>query len=232
MKKTMFLLVLSTCIFIACTPKNNPVIEEPVVEEPLVKMGITVVKLSSPEYLDYVIADICNHKDSLFAIRNEDYPAQELFLGSSPYIALSNDYYAVDWKWGSFIYTPTNYLLSVKWEDVMDRKQQWGWEKMKLSSGFILKEGGNSYEAIDKFLNIAPPPIKDSTICNYLPKEYCIPLWLLSIHSLSEISDSVMLQQYLNEVKYQDSLQNIYVERLSQIIEEGRLEEAINIGYK
>ena len=220
MKKVIIYFSMCIYVFTACEPKNNPE-----AEEVLDKMGIAVVKFSSPEYVDYVIADICNHKDSLFAIRNEDYPAQELFLGSSPYIALPNDYYALDWKWGYFIYGPTNHLLSVRWEEVKDRKQQWGWDKLKLSSGFIRKEGGSSYKAIDEFLNIAPPPIKDNTLYNYLPREYCLNQGLWRIHSLSEITDSVFLQQYLDEVKYQDSLQVIYVERLSRIIEEGKIDD-------
>lgn len=198
----------------ACSHQNQPV------HEPFLREGIDIVKLESPEYLDYVIAD--SYGDSLFGIRYEnECSAQELFLGTSPYIALPDGYYAIDWKWGHFVYSPTNYLLSVKWEEVKDRRQRWGWDKMKLSSGFILREFGFSYAGIDKFLNIAPPPVKDDKY----PKEYKIPGWLYFTHSLSDITDSVRLQQYLDEVKFQDSLQATYVERVSRIIEEGRLEE-------
>lgn len=216
--------VTTMCLLASCTQQNVP---SP--GDVLDKMGICVVKLSSPEYLDYVIADIYNHKDSTFAIRHLiGGAAQELYLGSSPYIAkLQNGYYVVDWKWGDFLYPSTNHLLNVKWEDVKARNQQWEWDKMMLSSGFIIKCGGAPFERIDKYLNIAPPPIKDNTYFDYLPREYCRPPCIGLVLSLSEISDSTSLQLYLDDVKYQDSLQTIYIERLEKLIEEGKFEEAL-----
>lgn len=211
---------LVAIVLFAVTACSNQNIPTP--EEPLVKMGIHVVKFESPEYLDYVIAGRCDYKDSLFSILGCGFTAQDLYIGSSPYIALSDDYYAIDWKWGSFIYG-AYYLLNIKWEDVKDRHLQWTGDKVVLSSGFIKEMHGGTYEEIDQFLNIAPPPVMDES--SYYPREYLRPG--LSNLPLSSFADSTQ-QRIIVETKYQDSIHAIYVERISRIIEEGRMKELKN----
>lgn len=185
-------------------------------------MPVTILKFSSPQYLDYVVAKKEKSGDDIFyKIGTEEGRAggtcQELFLGSSPYIALPKGYYMTDWKWGHGIIN--NYLIDVKWEDVNNRLQKWPSDTKIISTDFLKQDGGwygFSYEIIDKKLNIAPPTEMDSEFPN-IPVDYLRKDWMGRYNSLEEIPES-QLEEYLELVKYQDSLQEVYVERLSQVI--------------
>ena len=69
---------------------------------------------------------------------------------------------------------------------------------------------------IDNALNIAPPAEMDSKF-PYVPADYLQKDWMGRYSLLEEIPES-QLEEYLELVKYQDSLQEVYVERLSQLI--------------
>ena len=187
---------------------------------------LEIVKFSSPEYLNYVVAekDYSGDEEHLCTIRGAGGSCQELFLGSSPYIALPNDYYVVNWKWGSFLYQPTNFLINVKWSDVKNRHQRWDYPSIVLTSHFIKEWGGPTYQEIDKYLNIAPPAYIDSTRNARIPVDYIRPDWVYGYDSITEVPDS-LLHEYMAGVKQLDSLQNVYIERISKIIEEGALDK-------
>lgn len=183
-------------------------------------MDIAILKFSSPQYLDYVIVKKEKSEDNEFyKIGGVGGSCQELYLGSSPYIALPKGYCMLDWKWGrGIINTPENYLIDVKWEDVENRQQKWQSNTRIISSDFI-PDGGwraTSYEWIDKALNVTPPTEMDSEFPD-VPADYLRKDWMERYNSLEEIPES-QREEYLELVKYQDSLQDVYVERLSQLI--------------
>lgn len=208
-------------------------------------MCIDIVKFSSPEYSQYVVAEkvaitfdtidtkygySLTAKEYGYKIRSDGGVYQELFLGKSPYIELPNNYFIVDWKWGDFIYEPSNILLNVKWDEVQDRQEIWEIDSKIVTSHFITSWGSVSREDIDKYLNITHSVI-DSDY--NIPAEHVRPWFLGKYNSISEMSDSIgenyTLKEYQQEVQKQDSLQNIYVERIAQLIEEGALERVANM---
>ena len=213
-----FLLLLLSFLFSAC---NQGVEDEPIpIDWKPIEMRITILKFSSAEYINFVSAKKEIIEGEVFyKIGGVGYTCQELYLGTSPYIVLPKGYYMIDWKWSFIFHNPGNYLIDVKWEEVENRQQKWPSNTKILSTDFIIHDGGwraTSYRGIDKTLNIDPPTEMDSKF-PYIPADYLEKDWMGKYNSLDEIPES-QREEYLKLVKYQDSLQNVYVERLSQII--------------
>ena len=149
---------------------------------------------------------------------------QELFLGTNPYINVTDNYYVIDWKWGNFMYEPYNVLLDLKWEDVIDRQQIWDINYPTLSFNQTITWGDITREKIDKYLNIEPAPL-DSIYG--VSTDYLRPWFIGKFSTLPDVPDDIAIE-YHKEVARQDSLQRVYIERLSQIIEESAIEK---LGY-
>lgn len=217
-KKCIILLQLCLAVaFSSCETSRE------IIDDPTPMMFITVIKMAAPEYLNYVVVEKDYREPELCKIRSSGAACQELYLGSSPYIPLPDDYYLIDWKWGTFIYEPSNFLINVKWTDITSRYQKWEYGSNIISDHFLKAWGGASFKNIDKFLGIAPPPI-DSLVSSYIPADYVRPWWFYQYNSLNDIPDSEK-EEYMLKVKHMDSLQNVYKERISRIIEEGKLEK-------
>lgn len=190
---------------------------------------LTILKVSDPKYLEYVVAENVNVKfDSVdasglvqgveraYKIRGEGAVYQELYIGRSPYIPLEDNFYLVDWKWGSFIYEPSNVLLNVKWNAVNNRREEWNLNTEIISSDFLVTWGWTDRGKIDDELGI-----KDTS-----PLDYMRPNFYGLYNTIDEIPDTIVLKDnfcytmknYQDEVLRQDSLQRVYVERLSKII--------------
>lgn len=206
-------------------------------------MGMQIVNFKSPEYVKYVVAervaaewdtikgypgDILKWKKSAYKIRSEGGVCQELFLGQSPYIELADGYYLVDWKWGGFIYAPSNVLINVMWEDVHDRQQLWDLAMPIVSSNFIKCEGATSRAKIDNYLQIAPAP-KDELF--NVSTDHVRFRWIGEFHTLADVQERFGndVEDYMKEVTRQDSLQRVYAERLTQVIKEGGLKKVADI---
>ena len=185
---------------------------------------VRIVKLN-PIYLDYVIAGVEKRNDSiLFKIFGQEAACQELFLGTSPYIELPNRHYLIDWKWGIAI-PNKNFLINVQWEDVENRQQEWNARRTKRihSIDVASKCISVSHLQIDKYLHIAPPTEMSSRF-PYIPAEYLAPDWMGKYHSLNDLDES-QIEEYKKGVAYYDSLQNVYVERISKMILMGYFED-------
>ncbi len=201
--------------------------------DPTPLMGMTIIKLSSSDYLNNVVVEpdyLGGDYEHRCKIRGGGAVCQELFLGTSPYIALPKGYYLIDWRWGDFIYEPTNFLIGARWTDVKDRQQIWEYNSKTIVSKKFLKEyTGSSYKQIDKYLNIAPPTRMDKMYA-YTPEDYVRPNWMYKYNTFADMPES-QIEDYKAEVRYQDSLQSVYIKRISQIIEAGDLDDAFGI-YK
>lgn len=210
-------------------------------------MGIQLVRFKSPEYIKYVVAekvsvefdtikgypsDMLVGTKSAYKIRNMGGVCQELFLGQYPYIELADGYYLVDWKWGDFIYKPSNVLIGIAWQDVQDRHEIWNLQTSVVSSDFIIDWGSTTRLKIDKYLQQTPSPKEDGYSVS---SDHIRPYWYGTYHSLTEIQDDLShdtyysVDKYMSEVARQDSLQNVYIERLKQIIQDGNLKIVANI---
>ena len=213
-------------------------------------MFVDIINVSNPELLQYVVAEevpilsdttyskyghmILRGDSSEYKICMAGGVYEELFLGTNPYIHLTDDYYLVDWKWGNFLYEPSNVLLDVKWEDVMSRQQVWSIETPLIASRFPCQLKYLKRETIDKFLGIEPSSTIDTDL--NLSIDYAEPWFIWKFNTQEEFLDGVKAQgplkyatieSYQAEVARQDSLQKVYVERLKQVIKEGQLQNLL-----
>lgn len=216
MKTKFFFIAAFGCLLVACT-SNEPIPNM----TPTHYMYMNIVKFSSPEYLNYVAVEkeYMGDEEHICHIRFlEGRACEELYIGSSPYIALPDEYYIIDWKWGDFIYPPTNFLIDVKWSEVESRNQRWEYPSIYITSNFIKEWGYVSYKTIDTYLNI-------QSVQDY---DYIMPEWMdgYGYRSLKDIPESEV-ESYMADVRYQDSLRDVFVEHLSQIIKEGALNKVI-----
>ena len=186
--------------------------------------GMTYVKFASPEYINYVVVEDIQKDETgkrYCGIRGGGGCCEELHFGSSPYIELPNGYYLVDWKWGGMIYQPTIFLVDLRWEDVEYRNQIWEYEPNDVITNKFLKEwGSTSYKMIDQYLR-TQPPTSDA---------YEFPaLW--KVESLESLSSSNKAY-FFKEVEKQDSLQQIYIGRLTAIIQQGDIDKVSGYLFK
>lgn len=201
---------------------------------------LTILKVSDPKYLEYVVAENVNVKldtvdasglvqgaERAYKIRGEGAVYQELYIGRSPYIPLKDDFYLVDWKWGSFLYEPSNVLVNVKWDEVKNRQEEWNLNTEIISSDFLVTWGWVDRKKIDDYLGI-----KGASLVDYIhPNFYGL------YNTIEEIPDTIVLEDkfcytlkdYQDEVLIQDSLQQIYAERLSQIILDNSLNKIAHL---
>ncbi len=189
-------------------------------------MWMNVVKFTSPEYLNYVVVekDYWGDEEHLCKIRFNGRTCEELYIGSSPYIALSDDYYIIDWKWGDFIYPATNFLIDVKWSEVEARQQKWEYPSIYVTSHLVKEWGTVLYKLIDTYLNILSAQSSD----------YIMPQWTVDGFGPKTLKGMTEFEvaEYMTKVGYQDSLQEVYAKRLSQIIQEGELSKVCMYNHK
>lgn len=248
MKNVIFaiLFVFVSFFAVSCNSNNGQVPEEDSKPDQHI-MSMQLVQFKSPEFLRYVmeekvpaeidtikgcLTEKLDGKESAYKIRSVGGVYQELFLGQSPYIELTEGYYLIDWKWGNFVYQPSNVLLDVMWEYVKDRQSLWELETPVVSSDFIKSWGTTDRAAIDNFLQITPAE-KDKGF--NVSSDHLRPIFLGLYNSFSDMPKSFDLYKiktindYQNEVVRQDSLQRVYRERLIKIIMDDGLKKIANL---
>ena len=175
----------------------------------------------------------------MYGMRGPGAVYQELFLGTNPYISLGDDYFLVDWKWGDFMgeffYNPSVLLLNVKWEEVKNRNQVWPVEQPLIATDFVLQKRSVSRKRIDDYLGITNTAPMDSNF--NLSVDYIRPWLVWQYNSLAEFQDSIAtsplmpyrpfntVESYNAEVARQDSLQQVYTERLRLVIANGQIDD-------
>ena len=247
MKKSIILIIAILALgFLSCENREYPNNYVPLQTDMFV---VEIIKTSDSEQLQFVVAEevpilsdttyspqgpILSGDSNEYQIRGIGGVYEELFLGTNPYIELGDDYYLVDWKWGEFLYEPTNVLVDVKWEDVMSRQQVWSIETPLIASGFPCQHNYLKRETIDRILGVEPSAIID-TIHN-MSVDYVRPWFTWRYNTLEDLMKEkaeleshdfhdLTLESYNAEVARQDSLQLVYAERLRQMIQEGKLQE-------
>lgn len=244
--KDLLLIAMTALVLFSCENKeehhNNYVPER-------YDMFAEIVKITDSEQLLFVVAEevpvftdtiytshgpILHGDSSEYKIRGIGGVYEELFLGTNPYIDLGDGYYLVDWKWGEFLYEPSNVLIDVKWEDVKNRQQVWPIETTLLASTFPCHHKYIMRKSIDDLLGIQPSATMD-TLCK-MSVDYARPWFIWRFNTLEDLMTEkteleshdfhyLTLESYNAEVARQDSLQQVYAERLRQIIKEGALQE-------
>lgn len=219
--KNILFLIVAALWFVACENQNEH--NDRIIDPPSYRwyMYISFVKFSDPEYLNYVVVDRDDFGDyeHMCNIRSTGRTYEQFYIGSSPYIPLTDGYYIVDWKWGDFIYPPTNFLIDIKWPEVKSRSQEWEYPSIYITSKFLKTCACITYRTIDTYLQIESPNNED----------YFMPYWMEGAHTA--MPDS-LLERITENVRYQDSLQSIYAERLIQIIKEDALGKCCTILWE
>ena len=196
------------------------------------EMYLNLVKFKDINYHQYVIVDSLG---DYFKMRGQSMVPQELFLGKNPYIALPDNWFLVDWKWGSFIYEPFSVLLSHPWGELPDRHQTFSVETTVMDTKPLTRWTGVSRRQVNNALGITPtpPPVGEENqyVDTLISPDYLRPLWSEKFQYLSElqsyITDSIdgywSEEAFYREVAFQDSLQLVFVDRLTTLIETGEL---------
>lgn len=231
MRKYSFFLLLGliASLFVGCDGKN---LENPY--RPGFK--VRILKISNTEYMNNVLAcyeDLTNYQ----ICTTEWLHCEDLFLGTSPYIHLADNYYLLDWKWDLHL-CPECVLLPCKWNEVSNRYQTWKREGGSIASitEFVDEILYTSREEIDQYLEITPAPASkewwsESKRYPSLSADHEIP-WFPkdSYTTVASLPDTLYNKEYVYtkkdffaEVERQDSLQKVYVERLKSIMQETKL---------
>lgn len=230
--------VLISSLFASCKPKNEPTHEDlgPIDQA---EMFVRVLKFNNTKDADYVPMLACSSADGIlyYSLPYLDVYVEALsdVMGKTPYIALPNDYLVYDWKINT--YFMPEFLTPIHWEEITDYDQRWNCESLESERGLPRK----MYDAtetnlrvkrswIDAFLGIAP---KQEFVHQHgmdISTDYARPYWLGRFETAEEIEKNanMTLQSCEEEIARQDSLQNVYIKRLTSIIEEGRLQDLLD----
>lgn len=223
--KQILTLIVTILILIACTPND---LELDGRDSGM--LPIDILYVSDVDYLNYVVAERFSNgtKDEYcYKIRGNGGVCQELYLGTSPYIPLIDNYYLIDWKWGDFMYEPYNVLLNMNWEQVSNRIETWNINYPIVSIKCNIKWGTVSRAAIDEYLNITPAPYLDSLNIK-VSTDHWRPMFVGKYNTINDLPSDFPIEEYMKEVKRQDSLQDVYAKRLRQIIKANALKK---VGY-
>lgn len=227
MKKLFFMLFVfsMSLTYISCGNVNSPE-EELTIQD---QLYITVVKYSNPLYKDYILAknesDI-NYGDSLFYACGLTNPERIAFTnwwnkhelsGKSPYIELVDNFLLLDWHWhpmliygGVDTYNANSYnavLIENKWSELKDLNQVWSIDTP------------NDHNAIEKILIFKVKLLDvyrgDS---GYKTNGWEKHLYHAAMFGFRGMSDSYPngIDEYESQI---DSLQQIYVECLNNILQ-------------
>ena len=240
MKTKKWLIVIGLLITLySCKNVNGP--EEPF--RPGFK--VKILKISNPEYMGNVLAcyeDLIHYQ----ICATEWLHCNDLFLETSPYVHLADDYYLLDWKWELYLCSEC-VLLSCQWENVKNRYQTWKRnEAIATIAEFVDEILYTSRENIDNYLQITPAPVSKewwSASADYpnLSADYERP-WFPTdtFTTIANLPDTLYNNNghvytkfnFLEEVARQDSLQEVYVERLKIIMQETRLSKFAYNKYR
>lgn len=165
--------------------------------------------------------------------------------GASPYVRLQDDYYLVDWKWQPLlpISATCNYpqpdgndildavknhsfLTNVKWKNLNSLTTRW--DQPNNFTPIQVKEIYRlNIKALEQFIGTHNDGDPTAFLCynkglysDGLSVSNVITYWNNRSHSGCHAENA-----YLDCIAHYDSLQNVYAERLRQIIKEGALQE-------
>lgn len=177
--------------------------------EALPSENITVMKLTKPEYKDFIIATLVNGADSIKAYRAN----KTGFTGKSgytPYWELPENWLLVDWKWLSFPFHPLadNVLLENETWDKLTYLQKWPLETPHISQPI---------ESVH-YINV-------NKLAEFLDKTYESELIEHVIDRPSGATDADKKEEI---VQTMDDIWTILQEDLSTIIEQGNLDKLCN----
>lgn len=201
---------------------------------------VRILKVSNPEYLDNVLACYEDREGYEICYQMKWLRCGDLFLDTPPYIHLKDEYYLLNWKWQIHLCEQC-VILNTLWTEVTDKFQEWDREDSYLAMGtdFFEEILYTNRSLIDEYLQITPaPPSKEwwssSREWPKLSADHERPWFPTdSYTSVADLPDTLFASgtnvytksDFFAEVGRQDSLQELYVERLLTIMEQTTLEK-------
>lgn len=221
------LCIASMILFNSCDPNSNEQFEnldnqgDHGDSEP--ESVLLLVKFTNDDYREQIIAE--KIADLPITMRGSKPPVvEELIVGTIPYTdKLPNGYWIVNWRWGDyFIYQPSNILLPDKWERLEHWNQTWEVPKSSIPfKEYIEDFGFIRRRKIDAYLSINTDIQRDSELAISLYSRS----WIIEQYvSEKNIPDNVK-EHYFSTVYQQDSLHALYVQRLTEITDNGDFEK-------
>ncbi|MBO7457659.1 MAG: hypothetical protein J6T80_00180 [Paludibacteraceae bacterium] len=210
-----------------CSCEKQPATNEPVGgnggsggdDEP--EMRMSLVKFTNDIYREYILATAFSDNARMRATSPP--VAEELILGTIPYsVKLPNGYWVIDWRWesGQIVYYWGNVLLPYKWDTFTHWYQTWELPDNPMPfEQYIAESGGVGRRDIDKILGVNLD-IQNKTDHRW-QQLYCLPrVYALHYVSMQDVPEEEK-ESYLNTIHEQDSLHTLYVQRLTEIINNG-----------
>ena len=208
--KPLFRYILTVLLFANAACENKDTEKPYIDQEP--SMVMVYVRFAADSATQFVIAE--SFDDESATMRGKPGVCQDMVLGTLPYKYVSKGYYIVDWKWGYFLYRPSNVILNLTWYDLEDWNHVWRLDETGTHDQSMLGEYGViRRKKIDEYLNIA-----------YQEENYAIPDLYGDVVDREEIEAAGYDEEkYMMNIHVQDSLQNIYIDRLKEIIQKDAL---------
>ena len=230
MKNYLFILsilIANAIMIVGCdnnpsevTPNGNST--DVLTGEPDPEAFLFLVKFTDDKYREQIIAENIYNP---VRMRGEIPPVvEELIVGTNPWAnKLPNGYWIADWRWGnSFIYPSTNVLLSDKWESLTHWNQTWPMpEEIIPFHDYIVEVGGVNRRNIDTLLRVNTDVKRGSEL------DYMLYQVIGGVGNFKKDIDipEDLKKEYYSIIRQQDSLHQIYVQRLIDITTNGDFEK-------
>ena len=179
--------------------------------------------------------------------RLQDGTCREFFLMHSPYTLVDTvqHWYLVDWKWGIPL-TYNHVVLPMRWTDVTRPDEKYVASDFEVAAtGIIEKYGYVKRSEIDQYLHLEAAPAAETSgswgrTSGGISTDHLAPVYLNKYYSTQDIPAIIdkkgdwqyTKQDFLRERLRQDSLQEVYRERLAVLIYAGMSNSVIHVVEK
>ena len=151
-------------------------------------------------------------------------------------------WYLVDWKWGLEL-RYTHVVLPMMWKDVRKPDEKYYRSDFQvITSDIISKIGVVKRSEIDKLMHITPAPAAEGPgpwgrTSGGISTDYLAPVYLSRYYSKQDLPEVIdqkgdwqyTLQDYIDERQRQDSLQEIYRQRLATLLYSGMVNSIVTV---
>lgn len=168
---------------------------------------------------------------------------REFIIGKDPFIRVDTvqNWYMVDWKWNVLL-SYSHVVLPMLWTDVTKPDASYVRADIEsVATGIIEKYGYVKRSEIDDLLNLTPAPAAQAGSWGYttdgISTDHLAPVYLNRYYSVQDIPEVIdqkgdwqyTKQDFLQERLRQDSLQSIYRQRLSMLLDAGMVNSVIHV---
>jgi hypothetical protein len=167
---------------------------------------------------------------------------KEFFLFHSPFLQVDStqQWYLSDWKWGLYL-SKAHSVLLLEWRDVRDPDATYvRTDFTPVASGILQRIGMVRRSDIDRLLGIEPAPASATPgswgrTSGGISTDHLAPVYLSRYYSTQNIPDVIdrkgdwkyTKEDFLAERLRQDSLQEVYRDRLARLYYSGLINQVV-----